>query len=368
MATSINDFLTYVPLTEMVELVKSGVPNPLGDRVPAFFNLKEEVFGNKYGRVGFNGSRRLARNNPYLAPGKQTKKSSFTQQDRTLLSPKETMPFMEEFRDIFRNFKNFDPQKGRFLELLKKQTMQQKANFDSFRIMAVHSLIALGGIIYLDSDGYILASSSGADLTIDMGVPAANKNQIGGLISASWATAATDIVSQLLNIRSAAVKATGRVLKYAFYSKNIVGYMSSNTSIQAYLSRDNTAGLRDKFITTGDIPNGLFDFEWVKVQDSFYDTAAGVATEIFPADLVAFTPDITSDVYTMVEGTTPVPKEFAAFANTAEQLMSNYEEKRGLVQYAWGTMEPPQINQVMADCFCPEIKVPNAFFFADVTP
>lgn len=368
MPTSINDFLSYVPLCEMVELVQSGVPNPLGNRVPAFFNLKEEVYGNKYGRVGFNGTRRLARNNPYLAPGKQTRKQSFTSQDRMLLTPKETMPFMEEFREIFRQFENFEPQKNRFMDLLKKQTAVQKWNFDNFRIMAVHSLIALGGVIYLDSDGYMLPSSSGADNTIDMGVPASNKNQLGGIISASWATASTDIVTQLLNIGTEAEKRTGYKLKYAFYSKNIQSYLSTNTTIKEYLSRDNTAGLRDKWLTTGALPSGLFDLEWVPMQNSFYEDAGGTNREIFPVDQVTFTPDITKQVYAIVEGTTPVPKEFCAFANTAEQLMNNYDERRGMVQYAWGTMEPPQINAVMADCFCPELKVPSAYFFADVTP
>jgi hypothetical protein len=362
MATSINDFLQYLPLTKMVETVKTGIPNVLPD---AFFSVTEDVFGNKFGRTTFSGTRKLARNAPYLSKAGELQKSTYGTQEVQLLSPKEKMSFRDEFLQIYRQLDQYEPQPYRYLPILEMQTRQLKAHFENLRIAAVTSMLGQGGKIYLDAEGYMLNTSAGADLTLSAGVPNANIGNVGGFYTTSWATSTTDIVTSIRNTKTLAMQTTSYPLKHAFYGKNVLGYVTNNDFAKYYLARN--PGMNQVFLDTGDIPQGFMDLTWHPVQDAFFDNAAGVVKELFPADQVTYTPEIDSQVYGLKIGSTPVITNFGVHANPEAALRSATEHK-GMGAYSFFTHEPLNIEHIMFDCFYPDLKVPAAFFFADTTP
>ena len=56
------------------------------------------------------------------------------------------------------------------------------------------------------------------------------------LITADWSTAGTKIVSDVQNVKAAAMKVTGYPLKYAFYGKDILSDIIANTQCAAYIA------------------------------------------------------------------------------------------------------------------------------------
>jgi hypothetical protein len=362
MATSINDFLQYLPLTKMVETVKTGIPNVLPQQ---FFSVTEDVMGNKFGRTTFAGTRKLARNAAYLSKAGEVQKQNYGTQEVLLLSPKEKMSFRDEFLQIYRQLDQYEPQPHRYLPILEMQTRQLKAYFENLRIAAVTSVLGQRGRIYLDSDGYMMNTSSGAAQTVENNVPNANVGNVGSFFGTSWATSTTKIVQPVKNLKMLAKQTTGYELRHAFYGKNVLEYVTSNDDFKYYLARN--PGKNQQFLESGDIPDGVLDLSWHPVQDAFFDDAAGTTKELFPADQITFTPEIDSQVYGLVIGTTPVITQHGVHSNPEAALRSATEHK-GMGAYAFFTHEPLNIEHIMFDCFYPSLKVPEAFFFVDTTP
>lgn len=361
MAFSIEQLLGYVPLTAAVEQVKQGVPRVLPE---AFYrrNPGDRVLGNKARLVNYKGTRKNARIAPYGAPPRQIVQLERSQQDVILLHTIENLPLTQELFLQLRELDNYVVQNMARTEI-NFQAMGAATRMTNLESSAVHVALA-NGKLWFDTDGNLLATSSGADLEIDYGIPAANKDQLGGIIGASWATTSTDIVTQVNRIKQQAVQQTGYPLVHALYGKNIAGYLTSNTSFQQYLAR-NTA-FNQKWVDTGTIPGGVLDLNWIPVQNSFFEDSSGTVTEIFGADSVIFCPDINPMTWSVYEGSYPVPKSIQ-MAQDVEAMLGNFSVEYG--PFGFAMMNPPsQIIGVYGDTFIPRFKVPEAFFLADVTP
>lgn len=364
MAYSIEEILGFVPLTAAIEKVKNGLPKILP---PAFYNRNPafRLVGDKTRRVNYSGTRKNARILPYGAPPRQIKFLPLEQQDIRLLHTEETVNFSPELFMQLREFETYTAQ------VLAQQEAKRQVNNAATRQMNLQSsainVMLANGKLWFDVDGNLLASASGADLTVDYQVPANNLNQLNGIISASWATAATDIVSQINAIKAQALYTTGYPLKYCLYGKNIMSYLINNTAVQTYLKYNISRA--DYWLQSGQIPPGLFDLEWVPMQNAFFNSDADATVQIFGADTCTFTPDpADQNVYGIYEGTTPVPKSF----NVTGDLMAQYaniEQRSGSYGYGMMQLGPPMnLVGVYGDTFLPALMNPAAYFIADVTP
>jgi hypothetical protein len=361
MAFSIEQLLGFVPLTAAVEQVKQGVPRVLPEQ---FYrrNPGDRVLGNKARLVNYKGTRKNARIAPYGAPPRQIVQLERSQQDVILLHTIENLPLTQELFLQLRELDNYVVQNMARTEI-NFQAMGAATRMTNLESSAVHVALA-NGKLWFDSDGNLLATSSGADLEIDYGIPANNKNQLNGIISASWATAATDIVTQVNRIKQQAVQTTGYPLKHALYGKNVAEYLTKNTTFQQYLARN--PNFNQRYVDTGTIPAGVLDLNWIPVQNSFFEDSSGTVTEIFGADSVIFCPEINPMTWSIYEGSYPVPKSIA-LAQDVEAMLGNFEVQYG--PFGFAMMNPPsQIIGVYGDTFLPRFKVPEAFFLADVTP
>lgn len=235
----------------------------------------------------------------------------------------------------------------------------------NLRIQSVTSMFGLGAAWY-DVNGDPLASSSNAVVTVDPGIPANNRNQLNGLITASWATASTPIVKNLMNIqKQCLVNSKGRTgpIEHAVYGADIFDYIYNNTQAQAMI-RNNPVYMTA--FSQGVIPNGFAGIKnWWPGYFGFYDNASGTTVTPFAGDTLALFPEPDSSWYELQEGIQPLPGGF----NTAPDLNSiaaNTVIASGMFSYAYPTMNPYGATMIFGDNFLPAIHIPEVVFIADV--
>jgi len=248
--------------------------------------------------------------------------------------------------------------------------VRQAANFgmrfDNTEIASLASALSQG-IIYLGSNGQIQLTSSGAARTIDLGVPAANKNQCGGKITASWATAGTDVLGNIYAILKAMAQA-GRPCEKIMYGSDVPGYLRGNTAISGMMSK--SSFLADQ-LAQGRLPNGFGDpsnqVVWEPIWNSFFVDSGGTTREFFGGDAVLFLPKVDRTWYTMVDGAAVIPSKVGIASNPAEAA-SSLQKVRGKFSYARINDNPVSVDQFCGHSFLPVFLDPSAFYIADVVP
>lgn len=367
MAYSVQDILSWVPLTEAVEVVRTGIPKVLP---PEFWNTTENVSGVNARLIEFSGTRKTAKISPYGAPARQAEKVSLSDRGVILLSSREEVAFRDELLRILREWEDYKPQQQFAMREIAHQGEQFRQRFENLEVAAVSQTVANGGVLYFDADGNLLPTSSGAALTVDQGVPAGNKGGLdvfggGNIIAASWATSSTNIAQHVFNLQAAAVKKTGFPLKYAFYGANVPGYMSNNDSLKYFWARNQT--YNQEYLEKNLVPEKFLDLIWLPANQAFFEDQDGTIQGIFPADGVTFCPEVTKATYTLYRGSELVPTQFGPVADAVAALKST-TEVFGRGRYAKIKDNPVEIIDIGFTHFLPRLKQPAAWFFADTTP
>jgi hypothetical protein len=359
-AKSLEQILGYMPLLGVIREVKTGIPDLLP---PAFWNVKSQVLMDRGRYIVTRGTRRPARLNVYGSPARLRELRPLDTKDVKLMHSYEVIQMDPHTLRLLHNYESYDLQKMGIQEVDRQQA-EFRAYFDNLRLSAVYSMLSLAAI-YFDQDGNLLPTSSGAYITIDFEVPAENKNQLNGVISASWALPNTNIPAQLIALRQRAQQLSGYPLKYAFYGTNIPTWLTQNNYVQDYLSRNPNFAVR--FLETAEVPDGLFGFTWVPVHSAFFEDQNGVNQTFFNPDSIAFTPDINSDVYELLEGSYGVPTTFNAVGDIPAALRT-LKDVWGMFAYAVPVHNPLGVQYFSGDTFLPVWKAVKSLFVADTTP
>jgi hypothetical protein len=357
---TLSQLLGYVSLTGVITEVKKGIPDNLP---PAFHRVGQRVIGDSGRYTVVRGTRKVARQAMYGSPARNRELRGLKVKDVKLIHSFESITINPLHLQALRNYDNYDVQ-ALGVQELDRQTAEFRALFDNHRLAAVYSMLSLGHIYY-DNEGNLLPSSSGAAIDVDFELSANNQNQLNGIITASWALANTNIPAQIIALRQRAAQLTGYPLKYAFYGANVPTYLTQNSYVLDYLSRNPVMGA--KFLETAEIPDGLFGLTWVPVYTSYFEDADGTLRSFFNADSITFTPDITPEVYELLEGSYMVPTTFDAAANLVSALNS-LKTVWGMGSYAVPEHNPLSATQFAFDTFLPTWRVPDAIFVADTTP
>lgn len=120
-----------------------------------------------------------------------------------------------------------------FLTRQEAYLAQRFANLIEFQTAAM-----LRGSYSYDDDGDLLRHGfSGGETTVDFRIPAGNLAQLdmlggGNILNADWATAATDIPSQLHKINAAMIQLTGMGLAHVVLTSVAWQYVVNNTKVQ----------------------------------------------------------------------------------------------------------------------------------------
>ena len=364
MSFPIEQVLGFVPLMQVIEAVRPGIPNPL----PAsFMTVTDRVEGDRALLTRTYGQRKLANRIPYGSPPVQTVQQKIDEIPVILPSYGNTIRMDPNVLVKLRSLDAYEFNRGKQMVALQMKSFVQR--FVNTRVAAAFSMLVNGKLWY-DTDGELLPSSSGADAskTIDAAVLASHQGQIaldtGGadIIDVSWSTASANILTHINKIKLAALKSTGRPLKYAFYGMNIPRYMADNDDVRYFLARDGK--MDSEYLRGGTIPNGLFDLTWIPFWEAFFEDSDETNQNLMGADNVVFAPEPDGDWWGYVEGSTPTPTTIDVQADMTAALNS-LEFKTGMYAYAHVTMAPAGIEMVHGDCNLPWLKAPDSIFQVD---
>lgn len=354
MAT-LDQILHFRNLTDMVLAVKSGIPNPLG---PEWYAVDRRVSGNMTEFFRVNGNRQLARLVEYGAPavnlelqGVELVGNKMVHLYQSQQWPMTIMTNLTKMNELAKDAKG--RQQAEF------QSMLFKGRISRTRI-AVALMTLFTGKIFVDKNGNILPTTTGSAYTIDALVPAANQNQLGGTIGASWATTSTDIVTQLTKLKTKAVQTTGYEIENAFYGDSIAGAIATNTTAQAYLARN--PQLNGEYIKGGTIPSGFGGIKnWIPAGSSFFADKDNVVQNILGTNSVVFTPAASTDWWGCQEGSFMIPSTLnIGMGQTAAEMQDMMVEMFGPFAYALLTHNPSGVQQFAGDTFGFTLKVPAA--------
>lgn len=361
MSKTLEEILGWVSLTGVVRKIKTGIP----DLLPPVFQrgAPKKVIGNSGRYVQVKGVRKVARLTHYGAGARKRELKAIEQKDVKLLHAFEYIQMDPLMLQWLRSYSDYTLQ-NMGIEEVDRQSKEFKAYFDNLDLSMNYSMLA-NGAIYFNEDGNLLPSSSGAEITVDFNIDSNNKNQLNGLISASWANFNTDIPLQLRNIKVQSLKDTGYELKYAFYGKNIPSYLTQNNYVLDYLARN--PSYAQPFLDRAEVPDGLFGFTWVPVYASFFEDSSGTNQEFFGADAVTFTPEINDDVYDKLEGSYLVPSTFNTAANLLAAI-NTMKQVHGDFGYGKPSDNPLGVQLLYGTTKLNVWKNELAMYQADVTP
>jgi hypothetical protein len=238
----------------------------------------------------------------------------------------------------------------------------------------VHSLFA-NGKVWIGTDGQVLASSSGAQITFDPGVPTGNlitKDGAGGTFNiGDWSSATTDIGARLRVLQETMTRAGSPIPDTILYGTQIPSYLALNNTIKNFYGNNMalTDGQRTAIAATGAIPNGFLGFNWQPVRLSFLEKADGTVTATFPTNYVGLIPQPDPSWYEAIEGGTLTPAGVGGDVNvnaggTFNSMMNNIRLAYGKYAYGVAKTHPVvQFSMVQGDVFGPVLKNPNAISF-----
>jgi hypothetical protein len=361
-AKTLKQLLGYAYLTDVVQAIKTGIPKFYPDEFDASFT---PVFADAVRHIRVGGTRKVAKQSIYGAPARRVVLSGLSDQDIKLVHLNEEISLpIQDFMSL-REHANYNVQQLGIQEITR-QAQQFRARFDNHRIAATTSVLANGKIWY-DSDGDLLPTSSGASVTIDFSVPANNLNQLNGIIGVSWATASAEIITDINQIHDVALQTSGYSLEngWGLYGINIPSYLASNTQAKEFLARN--PGYNQRFIDTGEIPNGFMRLNWKRMSGAFYNDDDDTKQTMWGVDQITFTPPVSKAWWDPVEGSYPLPTTYGVMSSL-EGAAESFDFRYGIASYAYPVWTPPTANIVYVDTVLPWLKVPAAVFIADVTP
>jgi hypothetical protein len=385
MGVPIQAILGAKNLISVIQSIKAGLPEQI---LPSGFLASSQKIEGDYGTYRkVEGQRATARLAMYGAPSKLRELKGLSEVPVKLVHTIESS-FIKPLamQNLLKLDDDVKQEKGKQEVAREQKDFAQL--FQNLRVAAVFSILA-NGKIWFDANGELLNSSQGAVVTIDYGIPAANQAQLnamgtGAIISASWATAGTNIAAQINALKEAAVTKTGYPITDVFYGKNVLTYILSNTLLQAYMQHNQK--FTDSLRTDGIIPDGFLGLRWHPFNWAFFarnsanpgavisnenilkflsTATASTATYLPNDDTCVFTPEPEPDWWDMLEGSYLVPNDIGV-AKDAMEALDDMETVYGMFNYAVVSTDPPTCKMVGGDTFLPVLKVPKAVYQANV--
>lgn len=361
---TIEQLLGYVYLTGLIQAIKTGIPKVLPE---GFWTISSDTLADQGRYTRVTGTRKLARRVEYGAPALRRELKDIGVFDVKLIHLFEHLDIDVKTYQSLRNYTDYNVQRMGQQEL-DRQAMEFRTLFDNAGVAAVHSMLAKGKI-WFDSKGNVLPTATGAATTIDFGVKAAHQGQLNNgvetIIAASWAVATTDIPLHLRKIRQRGLEETGYEPTTCYYGINMPGYLQTNNFVKDWFVR--YPAMRDKFMDTNEIPDGMIGWKWVPAYKTFFNDQNDATQRFFGVDDAVFTPDLDMSWYEFMRGTYPCPKRYGVSPDL-QGAVGQFEIVTDMFGYGVPTFNPMAAQFFAGRTFLPVLKNPDVIFQADVTP
>lgn len=268
------------------------------------------------------------------------------------------------------------------MAFVKQQAGFHKQIFLNMREWALSRMFRGGFGFKVASNGFDLAPCEKDDGSvveqIDSGIPSAHTGNIGGIIAASWATAGTDVITQLMNLEKYAARANGRPPRHFFLNGTTAANLFNNTQLSAVRGTANRIfdSLTQRPVDTSKgLPAGggydivfgaipLYTFHVYNGGAAVYGTGESFSAQIdssnfqyfIPDEKVIITPEPSPEWIGMIEGSELY----------RESVVSEAKKSSGLTTWSTPTIDPAGVETKILDLFMPIIKEPYACYYADV--
>jgi hypothetical protein len=294
----------------------------------------------------------------------------------TIFNMKEEMDLDIQFLEAL--FSNNTLVSDGALRSLNTRMIQFNRRTDITRNNMVHSLFA-NGKVWIGTDGQVLATSSGAQITFDPGIPTGNlitKDGAGSTFNiGDWSSASTDIGARLRVLQETMTRAGSPVPNTILYGTSVPSYLAANTTIKNFYGNNMALsdGARTAMLATNAIPNGFLGFNWQPVRLSYLEKADGTVSATFATNYIGLVPEPDDSWYEFVEGGTLTPAGVAGSVEvnpgaSFQSMMSSVRLAYGKYAYGVAKTHPVvQFSMVQGDCAGPIVKNPNAISFGTVS-
>ena len=294
---------------------------------------------------------------------------------------------LDEFRGLINpreaNGSNLKIDTNGLMEI-KRQLGNGKKQVDNLKYCMLTSMLT-GGVTYQDRYGTFLPTSSGAftPATIQYGVPAGNQGLLSPtdpeppgnaiplisgqsvIIDTLWTNTQADIEQQILLLRKVAERQSGMQLKYAFYGLQVFRALTGNSKFLNYDIRNTKDN--DEFTRRLEIANPFLGLTWVPGYQAYFRDNNGNIQDLFPSNMVVFTPEPSPNWIGWKNGTKSVFSDMKGIfhPNVAAEL-SSIVEAEGDFAYCTVESDPISIKPIFGFNTLPVLKVPWAIYQASV--
>lgn len=236
---------------------------------------------------------------------------------------------------------------------------QKFVNIVEFQVAAM----LRGSYTYTIDGNALYHDFSGGSETVNFQIPANNKNQLNGIIAASWATTTTDIPGHIFAINAKSLELTGFPIAHAICNSATWQYLLNNTKLAAQGGTANVIFDTIKQDERGNFTARLRAIPWLTwhIIDSGLNVGSAVGgtfTKLIGTDQVSFIPDPSPLWCTYLEGSEIVTRGPAGTRG----------EEFGLWNYSHAIDDPSGYKMVMGFNGIPALYNPGCIFNADVTP
>ena len=370
MSKAIQDLLGYQKLCGVIQASTTGIPQVLP---PAFRPAPEKTFGDSGRYMQVTGTRATARLAAYGSPAKLRELKNIAKRDVKLMHAFELIQLDPMMYQSLHSYTSYDQARYPVEQEVNRQLREFRKYFENLRTAATLYALSLGHI-YFDSGGNLLPSSSGSTYDVNFNIASANlpagASNLGSTIggpTASWATASTNIPNFLRLLKKYALQQTGYEIKYAFYGANIPEYFTNNNYLVNFLARE--PDRREEYLAEGEI-GPEYTLEGIKfypAYQAFFEDQNGTNQAILGNNQVIFTPAPSSEWFSTLEGTYPLPTS-VAIASDITAAMKTFNIVHGMGAYAVPSHNPPSAEMFFFDTFLPLVKLTNGHYsITDVT-
>jgi hypothetical protein len=195
--------------------------------------------------------------------------------------------------------------------------------------------------------GTLTVKIGGSEQSLSYAIPAGNRPTA----SVSWATASTDILSDIRDWKDVVITGSSRTPTMAYFNSSMTPYFINNTTLQNYLA-NSAEGYR--VVSEGMVSRlmGIRLIEW----DGVYKNASGTVTKFIPDDKFIMLPEFSADWMKMFRGTVAIPGGEGNYQIVQEGF------------YTKVSYDPVALLLYYKVCRLPAITVPKCVLYADVTP
>jgi hypothetical protein len=255
------------------------------------------------------------------------------------------------------------------IQYLENQAITVRDYHDNFREFLTWGMVQGSCGFSISGDDWIPVLSS-PDITIDYKMPSGNKSQLnmlgaGDIISATWATAGTDIPTHLDKINTAFMQLVGAPLAFVITDSTVWRTVLKNTQVQnqagsvntAYIDFEQTEDRNSNGQLTGLRRARIKAYPWLEwiIWDGTLNIN-GTETGLFGGTKACFGIRPDKSFCQMVEGSEPVKE--SPWAPAVERFGSHFWLRE------WD--EPARVElHGISNCL-PEMRIPKGLAFGTV--